>query len=497
MRAPLVAALATALLSSAIAASVPDLSVFRGAKALEVLQQAGSAARILASRGAEPPSTLASVRVAEFSIDLDQPPAHRYDAIVPAFSGRFQPLLDFLRQFVTPAEFDAAVGAMGLLHAFLPSPYREEIAGIAQAASLPVGVVTVMNVFYELTAGCTSIVAEQVDPTGATHILHGRNLDYGVPGLRAMEVQLKFTRGGRVQYTGTTYLGYVGLLTGMRAGGFSVSVDERMTGASPVVNFIEAALAGGQFLGFFLRDMLEQEASFASALSRAQRTPLASVSYIILGGVAAGEGAVVTRDRSGPADTWLLDAAAGRWYLVETNYDHWKPVPPTDDRRGASDERNRARSSLHGLHVPLRHVERARPQPAHHLHHDHERRHRPVLHDVSQRLRRAVGRRRRGSRGLKTNALLIHFQTRLGSSARLSEPHRGAHVRRTMADGGSGSALADFVASGEADAAARTEKPGCVRAPLAPRLRHASRGERPPSIAGLAIMAPRRRLTMR
>ena len=43
-------------------------------------------------------------------------------------------------------------------------------------------------------------------------------------------VNIEFTQGGRVVYSGVTFLGYVGLLTGMRPGVFSASIDERDNG---------------------------------------------------------------------------------------------------------------------------------------------------------------------------------------------------------------------------------------------------------------------------
>ena len=51
--------------------------------------------------------------------------------------------------------------------------------------------------------------------------------DYSIPGLRNLTAKIVFTRGGEVQYYGTTFVGYVGLLTGMRPHAFSVSVNER------------------------------------------------------------------------------------------------------------------------------------------------------------------------------------------------------------------------------------------------------------------------------
>jgi len=40
---------------------------------------------------------------------------------------------------------------------------------------------------------------------------------------------------------------------------------------------------------------------------------------------------VITRNRENAADVWMLSVSEGRWFLVETNWDHWKP--PGDDRR--------------------------------------------------------------------------------------------------------------------------------------------------------------------
>ena len=59
---------------------------------------------------------------------------------------------------------------------------------------------------------------------------------------------------------------------------------------------------------------------------------------MILGGVAPGEGAIVTRERNVAVDTWRVDADSGRWFLVETNYDHWVPPPADDDRRDPANQ---------------------------------------------------------------------------------------------------------------------------------------------------------------
>ena len=113
----------------------------------------------------------------------------------------------------------------------------------------------------------------------------------------------------------------------------------------------------------FIRQLATEEATFEGAVARAAATPLAAASYIVLGGAKPGEGALITRGRDGsrnatahhqpmsggggghegadaaassPADVMRLDAAAGRWYLLETNYDHDKPPDAHDDRRAVA-----------------------------------------------------------------------------------------------------------------------------------------------------------------
>merc|ERR1711871_343105 len=185
------------------------------------------------------------------------------------------------------------------------------------------------NFFYELNSGCTSILATDEQNT----IFHGRNLDYTqLPGLQATTFNVNFTKSGRLLFRTTTYAGYIGALTGMKPGAFTVSMDQRFTNSSTLLNIVEAALLGGHEVGLTLRTALEHNATFEDAVEYLGSVHLASVEYIIVGGVNFNQGAVLSRERSYSVDTWRLDTPT-RWYLVETNYDHWVSVPADDDRR--------------------------------------------------------------------------------------------------------------------------------------------------------------------
>lgn len=75
----------------------------------------------------------------------------------------------------------------------------------------------------------------------AGNVFHARNLDFGLflgwdkqnktwslaEKLRPLLFNAHFIRGGVTLYNSTVFAGYVGLLTGMKQGQFSISVDTR------------------------------------------------------------------------------------------------------------------------------------------------------------------------------------------------------------------------------------------------------------------------------
>jgi len=87
---------------------------------------------------------------------------------------------------------------------------------------------------------------------------------------------------------------------------------------------------------------------FEDAVQLASTQRLIAPVYFILSGVNPGEGAVVTRNRTVADDVWRLDADAGRWFLVETNDDHWKP--PQDARR---DTANKAMNAIGQANIDI------------------------------------------------------------------------------------------------------------------------------------------------
>ena len=86
-----------------------------------------------------------------------------------------------------------------------------------------------------------------------------------------------------------------------------------------------------KFMSFITRDVMENANSYEEARQSLSTEKLIAPGYYILGGNKTGQACVITRNRKDAADVWDMDNKM--WYMVETNYDHWKKPMFLDDRR--------------------------------------------------------------------------------------------------------------------------------------------------------------------
>lgn len=293
-----------------------------------------------------------------YIVNLDLPPQQRWTEVAKDHSDNFFQLLQEIKKMVPPEAVSLASVIGNDVGRYIPYPYGLEMVGVAEAVNvsgISVGDVVLGNVLYEVTAYsralgasdgakmCTSIVAETLNGT----IYHGRNLDYSLQSLHGMTVIVDFQKGGKTVYTGTTFAGMVGLMTAQKPHGYTITLDERDQG-DWWMNALESLIAGTHGIAaLHIRDAVASaEMDFESAVIYLADKPLIAPSYLIIGGTKPREGVVITRDRIAALDLWRLDAEHGRWYLVETNYDHWVPPPSDDNRRDpaikAMDETTRA-----------------------------------------------------------------------------------------------------------------------------------------------------------
>ena len=298
-----------------------------------------------------------SVPAPRYVVNLDAAPEDRWKHVVSDYKSLLQYYFQTLMNGTSPDLMRMLTQIAENLEKYMPYPYNQEMVGVADAGGVSLGEVVLMNIYYETIAYnkgglippkmCSSIVAEA--PNGTVY--HSRNLDYVFSVLlRNLTVTVDFQSGGKTVYTGTTFVGYVGLLTGQRPHGYTIALTERDKG-DWWMNLLEAFATGmNGIVAFVIRDTLANTSlSFSGAVKKLAYEPLVAPCYLIVGGVES-EGVVITRNRLAADDIWNLDVSEGRWFLVETNYDHWTTPPPSDDRR---DPAIKALNELGRAHVNL------------------------------------------------------------------------------------------------------------------------------------------------
>lgn len=175
--------------------------------------------------------------IPSFTVDLSTPPESRYNHIIAALEDEIDDcdlktvFHDLLEALVGPTLGKLLAFASRLaFHRLYKSDESAELAGISKATSIPMHILVAYNVVLDVLLGCTSGGARVVDPSVpmSSRMLHFRTLDWGMDELRKIIVEIDYVRfpGGPVVATTVGYLGYVGVLTGVRKG-LSMSLNFR------------------------------------------------------------------------------------------------------------------------------------------------------------------------------------------------------------------------------------------------------------------------------
>ena len=278
-----------------------------------------------------------------YDINLDLPAEERWNHVVADFSDDIQVLAKEVKKITnSKIEDEIMEKILCKINNMLSYPYAEEMAGIAKAAEVPLSHIMMLNFMYELTAfkkppeynftskACITILAEEEN--GTVYLAH--NTDYALAELlRKVTIIVNFQENGKTVYTGTTFAGYVGLISGQKPNSFVLNINERDKGDWWMNAFAALATDTDGAVLILIRDTLADPLmDFKTAVETIAHRRMIASSYFMIGGIKPSEAAVIAMDRAGANNVWWL-GTNHTWYLVETNYDHWKAPPRGDPRR--------------------------------------------------------------------------------------------------------------------------------------------------------------------
>lgn len=159
-----------------------------------------------------------------FTIDLDLEPVDRFKEVAVYFREPFKNSTLTFMPYI-PKAVKSFFDYFSWTWYYIHHERYLEIKGFAEAAAIPeipVSRAILINVFFEMQSWCTSIVAQMKDGT----IIHQRNLDFDhAHSMQQLVFQADFIKRGQVQFSTTMLAGSVGVYTGVRKDGFSISIN--------------------------------------------------------------------------------------------------------------------------------------------------------------------------------------------------------------------------------------------------------------------------------
>ncbi|CAE7454240.1 ASAH1 [Symbiodinium natans] len=334
--------------------------------------------------------------VPRFVVDLDKPPNERWAHIVDPYAQQLRAVLKQVDDHIEQLNSTATSVAASLVSSVLSGAasmnrvmYKDELAAIAKQADVPLGKLVAMQLVYEASAHCTSVVLPYDDAnlsmasaavgepddhaTAPLLPAHIRTMDWEMEFLRPLTVEVMFLQHGAPQFLCTTWVGYVGVLTGMTVRhmnrpadqlrlmkqnpasldahawkigergrppapaspqvdafeNYSVSVNFRAPGTGSFWTNLMNALDSYWPVGFLVRYVLSQsDVPFESAVRVLRTSKLIAPCYLtVCGSAAPGRGALITRDHESELQPWNL---SDKGIIVQPNMDHWSDKDEED-----------------------------------------------------------------------------------------------------------------------------------------------------------------------
>lgn len=218
---------------------------------------------------------------------------------------------------------------MGNLYGLSGGRYVDEIKAWAPALDLSEGEGTLVQCSYEMSHlggylfGCTAGVL-QSKHLGMVHV---RSMDWPLRSLGAATRVFRFHQGKR-EFIAVGIAGFVGVLSGMVPGAYSVTINWAPPSERPGFDFGPA---------FLLREVLETCDTYEEAVKELKGMPLSAPVFFTVCGATAGQACVIERTRA--------DAAVRKFtssVLVQANHhvsrkfvdlnEHFAEVENSQDR---------------------------------------------------------------------------------------------------------------------------------------------------------------------
>ena len=154
-----------------------------------------------------------------------------------------------------------------------------------------------------------------------------RTLDFSAPEfLKKTSYVGEFYKGGKKIYSCVLFGGALIFATGFKEDKFAISLNQRTpSGMRDPFSFMANMgyiSNGTPQITSVMRDALENCDDYQCAFNKLRKAKISGSAYYIIAGINKNEGAVISRSPEGTLN--VADLSDTKWYLVETNEDHYQ-----------------------------------------------------------------------------------------------------------------------------------------------------------------------------
>jgi predicted choloylglycine hydrolase len=220
-------------------------------------------------------------------VNLDKAPSKRW-AFLKAYSKEINYLLKYYLNDLSDAGiFQQYIETYKTL--YVAHDYMEEVRAIATYCDFSENEIVIANLYYDalkFVFGCTAFCVDQDKDR-----LHARNLDWWTEDniLGKYTKVFDVMKGGHLVCSLVSWPGFIGALSGVRKGAFSITLNAVMSHEAP-----QFAIP----ITFLIRDVLERVSTFETAVKILSETPIASDCLLLVVGCRKGENVVIERTPS-------------------------------------------------------------------------------------------------------------------------------------------------------------------------------------------------------
>lgn len=188
---------------------------------------------------------------------------------------------------------------------FVPIAYWEEIQTIARFCDYSADQVLIANLYYDIVKyafACTAFACATQQG-----IWHARNLDWWTDNdvLKKYTKTFNFVKGGKTVFQSVGWVGFVGVLSGMKPQHFSITLNAIVSEEAPNL---------AKPISFLLREVLEGGYTFQQAKVLLENSPIVCDCLLLLAGTQAREMVVIER-----TPTTYKTRTSKQHYIIVTN----------------------------------------------------------------------------------------------------------------------------------------------------------------------------------